>query len=73
MFRQSQPRCNNNYDTIENRNFTSASLVATYYGVNIIYVCIIASTLKQVGTTVHDLIRVTGCIHYVLIEKSKYT
>ncbi|XP_060859005.1 proton-coupled amino acid transporter-like protein CG1139 [Metopolophium dirhodum] len=30
------------------RNFTSASLVATYYGVNIIYVCIIASTLKQV-------------------------
>ncbi|XP_025419886.1 proton-coupled amino acid transporter-like protein CG1139 [Sipha flava] len=29
------------------RNFTSASLVTTYYGVNIIYVCIVAGTLKQ--------------------------
>ncbi|XP_001944882.2 proton-coupled amino acid transporter-like protein pathetic [Acyrthosiphon pisum] len=29
------------------RNFTSASLVATYYGVNIIYVCIVSSTSKQ--------------------------
>ncbi|XP_060845019.1 proton-coupled amino acid transporter-like protein CG1139 [Rhopalosiphum padi] len=29
------------------RNFTSTALVATYYGVNIIYVCIVASTCKQ--------------------------
>ncbi|CAH1732870.1 unnamed protein product [Aphis gossypii] len=29
------------------RNFTSTSLVATYYGVNIIYVCIVANTCKQ--------------------------
>lgn len=29
------------------RNLTSTSLVATYYGVNIIYVCIVANTCKQ--------------------------
>uniref|UniRef100_A0A2H8TWL3 Proton-coupled amino acid transporter 1 n=2 Tax=Melanaphis sacchari TaxID=742174 RepID=A0A2H8TWL3_9HEMI len=29
------------------RKFTSISLVATYYGVNIIYVCILSSTCKQ--------------------------
>ncbi|KAL4135762.1 hypothetical protein QTP88_007352 [Uroleucon formosanum] len=29
------------------RHFTSTILVATYYGVNIIYVCIVASTSKQ--------------------------
>lgn len=29
------------------RDFTSTALVTTYYGVNIIYVCIVASTFKQ--------------------------
>lgn len=30
------------------RKLTTVSLIATYYGVNIIYVCIVASTSKQV-------------------------
>jgi len=31
-----------------NRKLTTVSLIVTYYGVNIIYVCIVASTTKQV-------------------------
>lgn len=49
VFRRFQSRHFRYYDTFENRNFTSTSLVVTYYGVNIIYVCIVANTCKQVG------------------------
>lgn len=48
------------------RKITSVSLVMTYYGVNIIYVCIVATTCKQVTPTnpMHTLCCVCVCVYF---------